>query len=55
MSLSMKIALDLINEKKNDITLYDLGFIFTVLRDNATNLDVNFFLAECLDRLNEVK
>lgn len=55
MTLSMKIASDLLNEKKNDITLDDLGFIFTVLRDNATSLEVNFFLAECLDRLNEVK
>jgi len=37
MTLSMKRALDLINEKKEDITLNDLGFILTVLRDNVSD------------------
>jgi len=33
----MKIALDLLNDKQGNIDLNDLGFILTVLRDNASD------------------
>ncbi|WP_342541912.1 hypothetical protein MHH33_12645 [Paenisporosarcina sp. FSL H8-0542] len=47
MSLSMKIALDSLNEKKGDIDMDELMFVFTVLRDNAKYDDVH----ELLDRM----
>lgn len=40
MTISLEKAIALLNEKKEDISLNDLGFILTVLRDNATNDDV---------------
>lgn len=49
MTLSMKIALDLINEKKDSITYEDLGYILTVLRDNAVNDDVYKVLERFLE------
>jgi len=47
----MKIALDLLNEKKTDITYHDLGFILTVLRDNAKQDDVYEFLNQVLKNM----
>ena len=43
----MKIALDSLNEKKCDIDMNELMFVFTVLRDNARYDDVH----DLLDRM----
>lgn len=40
MNLSMKKVLDILNETEGDITLNQLGFILTVIRDNVTDDDV---------------
>jgi Ca2+-binding EF-hand superfamily protein len=40
MTISMKQALNILNEKKGDINLNDLGFILTVIRDNASDDEV---------------
>jgi hypothetical protein len=37
MTVSIERALDLLNEKKADINLNDLGFILNVLRDNVSD------------------
>lgn len=40
MSISIERALSILNEKEADIDLSELGFILTVLRDNALDDDV---------------
>ncbi|MCP3763691.1 hypothetical protein NLX67_15045 [Domibacillus sp. A3M-37] len=40
MSISMESALSILNEKEADIDINELGFILTVLRDNALDDDV---------------
>lgn len=51
MSLSVKMAIDLISEKKGDISLDDLGFILTVLRDNSTDENVTALINLILIKL----
>lgn len=51
MTYSMKIALDLLKEKNSEIDLNDLGFVLTVLRDNALDDEVHLFLEMMLFEL----
>jgi len=43
-SLSMKLALDMVNEKNTKMSLDDLMFLLVTLRDNAIDDDVYRFL-----------
>ena len=44
MSLSMKRAMDILNEKQNALTLAELMFVLIVFRDNSVEDDVYEFL-----------
>lgn len=44
MTISMKRAMEILNEKKDKITLNELMFVLTVFRDNAEHDDVHEFL-----------
>jgi len=44
VTLSMEKALNILNDRKGDISLNDLQFILTVFRDNASDDEVYKFL-----------
>ena len=50
MAVSMERALDLLNEKQGNINLNDLGFILNVIRDNASDEEVESILDEFVDK-----
>ena len=48
MTLSWQIAMECLEEKQGKISIHDLGFILTVIKDNAHDDEVYNILKEVL-------